>query len=251
MTSKPLPAPRVAGGKWCMFLDVDGTLLEIAATPDSVSVDDSLRDLLLRVATSLDGAVALISGRTLSALDELFALGSWPAAGLHGAERRDSTGRVHVRGPSGRALEPVRAALSRLVADTPGALLEDKTRALAVHFRGAPEAEQKVRSAMKVWAARLAHDYQLLEGKCVMEIKPAAANKADAIDAFLREPPFAGRTPIFIGDDVTDLDGFACVERAGGLPVAVGELPARFRLDSPREVREFLARIAGESRSAS
>jgi trehalose 6-phosphate phosphatase len=223
-----------------LFLDVDGTLLDIAPTPDGVFVDQSLRSLLFRVREAFGGAVALVSGRPLASLDELFS-DAWAAAGLHGTERRDAAGRVHVVVQNCDRLELTRAALRRVVAETPGALLEDKGCALAVHYRSAPDAEWKLRRAVEDWAAQLAPEFHVIDGKRVLEIKPVAASKSAAIRAFLREPPFAGRTPMFLGDDFTDLDGFVCVERAGGLSVAVGDpLTARLHLASPREVRTFL-----------
>ncbi len=233
----------------CLFLDVDGTLLDIAPSPQSVYVDDRLRDLLLRVRVALGGAVALVSGRPLATIDELFALYSWPAAGLHGGERRDAAGHLHARAGDAARLEPVRAALRRLVEETPGALLEDKEQALAVHYRAAPEFEWKLRRIVRQCAAPLAPEYQVLEGKCVVEIKPVAANKGHAIRSFLGEPPFLGRVPVFFGDDVTDLDGFACVEQAGGVSVAVGDsLPATLHLGSPREVHALLGLFAVDTR---
>jgi len=253
MSATRMPTPfdssllaRVASGeRLCLFLDVDGTLLDIAPTPHAVRVDEPLRDLLLRVSDALGGAVALVSGRPLAALDDLFGLASWPAAGLHGGERRDATGRVHVCAADGDRLEPVRAALRRLVAETPGALLEDKTLGLAVHYRAVPEFEWRLRRIVRQCAVPLAPEYHVLDGKCVIEIKPAAASKARAIGEFLAEPPFAGRIPVFVGDDATDIDGFAYVEEAGGVSVAVGDdLPAQLRLASPREVRALLGHLA-------
>jgi len=233
--------------EWCLFLDVDGTLLEIARAPGDVSVEDSLRDLLQGVGVALGGAVALVSGRSLATLDELFALGGWPAAGVHGAERRDAAGRTHFCGPDGGRLDPARVKLRRVVAELPGAIFEDKVRSLAVHFRGAPEAERTLRRAMEDRAVALAPDYRLLDGKRVIELKPVSANKARAIREFLQEPPFAGRKPVFIGDDTGDLEAFALVEDAGGLSIGVGELPARAHLASPSEVRSFLASIVQAS----
>lgn len=258
MSATRVPTPfdlallrRIASrDRLCLFLDVDGTLLEIAPTPQSVSVDAALRGLLLRASDALDGAVALVSGRPLAALDDLFALGSWPAAGLHGGERRDATGRMHVCAANRGRLEPVRVALRRLVAETPGALLEDKSDALAVHYRAVPEFEWKLRRIVRQCAVPLAPEYHVLDGKCVIEIKPAVASKGHAIRAFLREPPFAGRMPIFVGDDATDIDGFAYVEEAGGVSVAVGdELPAQLHLTSPRDVRALLGHLAAGARS--
>ena len=224
---------------------MDGTLLEIAPTPDAVRVEDSLRQLLLDVQRALDGAVALVSGRAIARLDELFTPQRWPAAGLHGLERRDAAGCVHQCGPTSDRLEPAREELTAIVARTPGLLLEDKGRSLAVHYRTVPGAESALRRAVRAVAADLAPDYHVLEGSQVFELKPAIASKADAVRAFLREMPFAGRRPIYVGDDLTDLDGFAAVESAGGLSIAVGDrVQARVRVASPRDVRALLADLA-------
>lgn len=237
------PAPAVDG--WCLFLDVDGTLLEIAPAPDQVVVEDSLRAQLLDVRRALGGAVALVSGRTLAVLDELFAPQRWPAAGLHGIERRDTAGRVHYCGPDGARLDGARRRLAAIAAGLPGVILEDKQRSLALHYRGAPQFERELRRAIDVAADELGPDYRVLAGRQVFELKPSAASKADAVQAFLAEPPFAGRLPIYVGDDVTDLDGFAAVARVGGLSVAVGDqVQARMRVASPRDVRALLADLA-------
>lgn len=245
------PRPAQGTQPWCLFLDVDGTLLEFAPTPDAVHVDDALRALLFDVAWTLQGAVALVSGRTIDALDRLFAPQKWPSAGLHGLERRDARGRVHRHVPRRERLDRVRLSLLRLAARTPGVLLEDKGIAIAVHYRAAPELEPALRRVMEEVAAELAPDYHLLDGNRVLEIKPSVATKADAVRAFMREAPFAGRRPIYVGDDVTDVDGFAAVDRAGGLSVAVGDrVDAKLRLASPRKVRALLADLA-ESRPPS
>jgi trehalose 6-phosphate phosphatase len=163
-------------------------------------------------------------------------------AGLHGLERRDAAGRMHATGATDARLDSARRALLALVAATPGTLLEDKGRTLALHYRAVPAREHELRRTMQALAAELGDQYQLLEGKRVLELKPAGATKADAIRAFLAEPPFAGRRPLFIGDDVTDLDGFAAVERVGGLSVAVGDrVEAQVRVSSPRDVRALLS----------
>lgn len=224
---------------------MDGTLLEIAATPDAVRVDDSLRRLLLDVSQALDGAVALVSGRTVATLDALFEPQRWPSAGLHGLERRNAAGVVHRHVPERERLDAARLALLYLAARTPGMLLEDKGVSIAVHYRAAPEIEPSLRRALGTVAADLAPEYHLLEGKHVFELKPAAATKADAVRAFMNEVPFAGRRPIYVGDDVTDLDGFAAVERVGGLSVGVGDrVQAQLRVSSPRDVRALLADLA-------
>ena len=230
---------------WCLFLDVDGTLLEIAPTPDAVQVEDSLKSLLLRVRDALDGAVALVSGRPLEQLDALFAPERWPAAGLHGLERRGADRRIRVAAPPAATLAHARVALADLARRSPGTLIEDKGRSLAIHYRAVPALEPWLRREVKQIAARLGDDFHVLEGNRVLEVKPSAATKADAIRAFLAEPPFAGRRPMFVGDDITDLDGFAAVERAGGISVAVGDrVEALSRVASPRDVRALLADLA-------
>jgi trehalose 6-phosphate phosphatase len=229
----------------CLFLDVDGTLLDIAPTPDAVVVDAALPALLQQVRDALGGALALVSGRSLEQLDALFAPYSWPAAGLHGLERRDERGQVHRAGDDGPVLDEARLALADVVARAPGALLEDKGRSLAIHYRAAPALEHVLRRELRAIAARLGADFHVLEGRRVLELKPVAATKARAIEEFLAEAPFAGRLPIFIGDDVTDLDGFAAVEAAGGVSIAVGDrVEAMMRVASPRDVRVLLADLA-------
>jgi len=239
------PEAHSADTPWCLFLDVDGTLLEIAPTPDAVRVDDHLTRLLADVSNALDGAVALVSGRAIAALDRLFAPRRWPAAGLHGLERRDADGRLHRHEPGRQRLDRVRLTLLYLAARTPGILLEDKGLAIAVHYRAAPEIEPTLRRTLRELTDELAPDYHLLEGKQVFELKPSSATKADAVRAFMNESPFAGRRPIYVGDDVTDLDGFAAVERVGGLSVAVGDrVQAQLRVASPRDVRSLLADLS-------
>ena len=237
-----IPATR----DWCLFLDVDGTLLDIAPTPDAVRVDPSLPGLLRAAHDALEGAVALISGRSLEQLDGLFAPARWTAAGQHGLERRDAAGRVH-RAHLGdsAALDEARRAMAAAAVAASGAVLEDKGFALALHYRLAPQFEQELRQRVDEIARRLGDAYHVQEGRRVLELKPSAATKADAIRAFMAERPFAGRRPIFVGDDLTDLDGFAAVEDLGGLSVAVGNrVGAMRRVAAPRDVHALLADLA-------
>jgi trehalose 6-phosphate phosphatase len=235
------------GDDWCLFLDVDGTLLEIAPTPDAVVVDESLKRLLLHTRDALHGAVALVSGRSIATLDELFAPHRFAAAGLHGLERRDASGTLHLaRIDADPAFEAAREALLGLVRAMPGVLVEDKRTSLAVHFRAGPQHEPELRRLVERISEGLGPSYELLHGRFVFELKPATATKGDAIRGFLAEAPFSGRRPMFVGDDITDLAGFAAVERSGGLSVAVGDrVDAQLRVASPREVRDLLVDIAG------
>ena len=244
----PMAASRGVG-RYCLFLDVDGTLLEFAATPGEVRVDPALAALIERSSESLGGALALVSGRSLADLDRLFAPRRLPAAGLHGLERRDARGTI-TGPPRGRSqLETARAMLDAIATQHPGVLVEDKGASIAVHYRQAPELEDSIAWMLEQLVRDLGSDFDLQPGACVLELKLRGPNKADAIRAFLTEPPFAGRMPVFAGDDLTDLDGFAAVERAGGLSISVGDrVRGRLRLASPAQLRAFLADLLSRSR---
>jgi trehalose 6-phosphate phosphatase len=173
-----------------------------------------------------------------------------PAAGLHGLERRDARGRLE-RVPlalGGRA----RAALVAEVAAHPGLRLEDKGATVAVHFRGAPDLADVARCVAERALAAAGPDWHLLAGSCVYELRPAGITKGGAVEAFAREPPFAGRRPVYVGDDVTDADGIAAAERLGGHGIAVGtRLDARWRLPDPAATRRWLDELleANEARA--
>jgi len=234
----------VPSREWCLFLDVDGTLLELADTPSAVAVDRELKDLLARVALTLDGALALVSGRGIGAMDRLFAPLRLPAAGLHGLERRTASGTVHGAQAPDVRLDGARAGLTAFVDTHPGTLLEDKGATLAVHFRLAPGFEEAARRAVEA-AVGTVPGYHVQEGKMVLEIKPQAVTKATAVDAFMREPPFKGRTPVFVGDDLTDRDGLRLAESMGGISIAVGDrVEGQWRLEGPTEVRRWLTSVA-------
>ena len=237
----PVPA-RLTGDCWAFFLDVDGTLIDIADAPDLVQVGEQLPRLLGSVSRASGGALALVSGRALSDLDALFSPLVLPAAGLHGAERRDALGRMHVP-PRDPALAGAAARLVEWAARRPGTLVENKGGALALHYRMAPAEAPAARDQVTRVLADLGDDYALQAGKFVLEIKPRGASKARAIDEFMTEPPFAGRRPVFIGDDVTDEDGFHSVRRLGGIAVVVGGRPgtaAQFRLPDVAGVQGWL-----------
>jgi trehalose 6-phosphate phosphatase len=237
-----VPLPTNA---WCLFLDVDGTLLELADHPGAVSVDPELTSLLARLRVAADGAVALVSGRTIADLDRLFADPTLPLAGLHGCERRDANGKLHVAPVALEQLSQVRAGLQRLVARHPGLLLEDKGAGLALHFLRARELEHELRAEVSLLAAPLVPHFALLDGHAVIEVKPAAHTKDSAVSAYMEEAPFRGRAPIFIGDDQTDYGGFAAARRFDGLAVAVGSrVKAEWWLPGPAAVRQWLGQLA-------
>ena len=236
----PIPSHQ-----WCLFLDVDGTLLDIGDTPTGVFVDDGLKELLLQVAKRLHGALALVTGRSIDVLDQLFRPIKFPAAGLHGVERRAASGDIRGANYPDAHLDSARAGLAAFVATHPGTLLEDKGRAIAVHFRLAPAYENDARRAADAAAESLGAVYHVQEGKMVFELKPRGFTKATAAREFMGEPPFAGRVPVFVGDDLTDEAGFRAVEALGGISIAVGDrVEAQWRLQNPAQVRRWLESIA-------
>jgi len=218
--SSPLPEWDV---RQALFLDVDGTLLEIMQHPDDVQAEPGLTQLLAAASRSLGGALALVSGRSIASLDRIFVPLCLPAAGLHGLERRDARGRVHY--PAGYAdrIGAARRELLDFVQSEPGLLLEDKGAALALHYRNAPALEDACRRRMQSARAVAGEDFHVQHGKMVLELKPTGEDKGTAVTAFMAEPPFAGRQPVFIGDDVTDEDGFRAVNAIGGLSIRVGQ----------------------------
>lgn len=223
-----------------LFLDVDGTLLEIMQHPGDVEAAPHLKELLAAASRSLGGALALVSGRSIASLDRIFAPLCLPAAGLHGLERRDALGRVHY--PSGytERIAAARRELVDFVQSEPGLLLEDKGAALALHYRNAPALADACRRHMEIARSAAGGDFHVQQGKMVLELKPSGQDKGTAIVDFMREPPFCGRQPVFIGDDVTDEDGFRAVNDLGGLSIRVGEAGDSAACYIARDVSEIL-----------
>jgi trehalose 6-phosphate phosphatase len=212
----------IAESDIALFLDVDGTLVEIAQSPESVRVPASLRNTLDLASERVSGALALISGRKLGDLDQLFAPSIFPAAGQHGFERRDYSGNLILPLVDLTRLETARNHLVALVQRHPGLLLEDKGSGLALHYRNAPHLEASLRQLMNELLICAAPQFELKPGKFVFELTPAGYSKRTAIEAFMQEEPFVGRTPVFVGDDITDEDGFAAVNALGGYSIRVG-----------------------------
>lgn len=241
-----LPAAR---SDWAYFLDVDGTLIDIAATPAAAQVDATLLDLLAHLHRASGGAVALVSGRGLADLDQRLGCRALPRAGQHGLERRDAAGRLWLHAAAPEVKHAMRAALEPLLLRHPGLLLEDKGLTLAVHYRQAPHMAGTVHRLMTRLMAQSGEALVMQKGKCVLEVKPAGFDKGTAIDEYLREPPFRGRTPVFIGDDLNDEHGFAVINRAQGLSIKVGpgKTCAQHRLPDVRSVRAWLATALEEN----
>jgi trehalose 6-phosphate phosphatase len=231
--------------RWALFLDVDGCLLDFVDDPAAVFVSPSLRALLQALHQRLDGALALVSGRRVTDLDRLFDTPPWALAGLHGHEMRLADGRRRESGVDPADQARMRAAVQALAAKLDGVQLEDKAHAMALHCRRAPERLPALREAAEAVAATLP-GYELQPGNLVMEFKPAGMDKGRVVEELMRQPPFAGRTPVYLGDDLTDEHAFTVVNRAGGLSVRVGAREpsdARFTLPSPAAVHAWLQRV--------
>ncbi len=223
MSSPALPPPpRLSPAAIALFLDVDGTLVEIEREPGAVHVPERLCRLLIDLQAATEGALALVSGRGLEQLDQLFSPLRLSAAGLHGLERRNlGTGLVRAE-PDPAVLAAARARLGTFAAQHPGVMLEDKGLTLALHYRKAPEHQAAATELVRDVVAASAGALTLLEGKMVLELKPPGCDKGQAIMAYLDEAPFAGRQPVFAGDDVTDEAGFAIVNQRGGVSIRIG-----------------------------
>lgn len=232
------------------FLDIDGTLLDIAEKPHLVRIDEDLVGLLPTLRDAAGGALALISGRSIAEIDRLFGTSIFCAAGQHGAERRDFAGKIHRHRVPLAGIRKAQRRLGRMVARHPALVLEDKGMNLALHYRSAPELGAAVYEAVRRLAEELGEDFEMQAGKMVMEIKPSGKDKGTAIAEFLEEAPFRGRFPVFIGDDLTDEFGFELINRVGGCSVKVGEggSSAHWRLPSADAVRAWLRRFLERSR---
>lgn len=238
-----MSVPIVPDSRLALFLDVDGTLLEIAETPYAVAVPDAVKLRLHDLSSRLHRALALVSGRSLATLDQLFAPHRFTAAGIHGCERRLAGGSIEYPAVDTAPLAKARDELSTWVDQHPGTLLEDKDYALALHYRLAPQLEGAALDATLTVLAALGGVYELQRGKFVFEIRPMGYTKGTAIRSFMHEPPFAGRTPMFIGDDITDEAGFVVVNQLGGVSVRVGEsegTAARYRFANVDAVIRWL-----------
>jgi trehalose 6-phosphate phosphatase len=226
-----------------LFLDVDGTLLEIAATPDRVRVPASLRNTLQLSCERAHGALALLSGRSLDDLDELFSPCVFPASGKHGLEVRLPSGKVIRPELDPSVLNRARRWLGILQKDNRGLLLEDKGVALAMHYRLAPKLAREVEVVMYEMAAELGEAFIVRPGKCVYELMPRGFDERSAIQLLMKEREFARRTPVFVGDDPCDEVGFQAVNEMGGHSIRVGNLEettARYRFSSVSTVVAWL-----------
>lgn len=228
---RPPPFDRAA-----LLLDLDGTLLDIAPTPDAVVVPIGLTDTLHRLRDRLGGAIAIVTGRTADVIDRLLGDGSFALAAEHGGTVRRLPGAAleradtHLVSPPNAWIE----ATKRLADAHPGALIERKALGFTLHYRAVPEAGSLFRDALLAMLAG-SPAFELLPGKHVWEVRPRGIDKGTAVRALMAGPPFAGRLPLFIGDDVTDEDGMRVVRAMGGVGLQVA--PA---FGSPSGVRSWL-----------
>lgn len=242
----PQPMPQLklpqASPDWAYFLDVDGTLIELADTPTAVHVPIELKTIISLAHRGCDGALAIISGRAIRDLDLLLGLPQLPTAGQHGLEIRDARGQLHHHAFEQGDLHDIMHHLQHLKARHSGLLLEDKGATLAIHYRQAPTLGGYLSRLLKGVLA-MQPGMHIQRGKYVFELKPGGIDKGTAIRTLMAMPPFAGRKPVFIGDDLTDEHGFKVINQLGGLSIKVGNgrTCAQYRLANVDAVRGWLA----------
>jgi trehalose 6-phosphate phosphatase len=246
--ANPQGHPPLPSRRWAFFLDVDGTLLEIASRPSAVRVDDYLLELIERLRSATGNAVALVSGRSLSDLDNLLGLRRMPMAGQHGLERRDASGRLWLHSAPPLAKQSIIAGLATIMAEHQQLLLEDKGLVLALHYRMAPHLGPRIRRLMNRLASAAGPGITVQCGRRVVEVKPSGVDKGTSLLEFLDEPPFKNRLPVFIGDDLSDENAFLAVNQRNGISVKVGKAGscAHYRLRDVLAVRQWLSKAVSE-----
>lgn len=236
--SSSLSVPHLVEGRQALFLDFDGTLVNLAARPEEVSPDAGLPTLLAELQIRLGGALAVLTGRRIESVDHFLAPLKFAGAGLHGAQRREEPGGTVIEVATETGLA---RTLQAAIAPHDGLWIEDKGAAIAIHYRAVP--------ALGDFALRLLGDaaaanpqLQIVSGKFVHELRPRGLDKGEALREFMRRPPFAGRQPVFVGDDQTDEDAIRVAQELGGIGIRVGpgETLAAYRLLDPQAVLLWL-----------
>jgi trehalose 6-phosphate phosphatase len=235
-----------------LFLDFDGTLVELAATPDATLPPPGLVDLLQNLSRALDGALAIVTGRPLADIDRLLAPALFRGAGVHGAEVRDATG-----GKVRAAAPPLTTSFVDSVRDLevslPGVLVEPKGAGIAVHYRHAVDKGAEVERRLRALLQKSGLELDLRPGKMLIEVLPNHVSKGGAVNAFMRQTPFFGRTPVVIGDDRGDIGAFEAAELLGGRGLRVaGEFfsPGHAQFSGTAEVRRWLEHLSGRISAA-
>jgi trehalose 6-phosphate phosphatase len=237
--------PAIDPGRTALFLDIDGTLLDIAHRPDAVAVPGELSCDLVTLSRCLGGALALVSGRPLTEIDRLFAPLRLSVVGCHGAEIRAAQDEGIICAEP--LPEPLRLRLAELARLHEELVVEDKIYSVALHYRGAPHLGDMLHEAVTAIVARAKlASVELLTGKCVVEIKARGFNKGTGVRALMAVPPFLGRQPVYVGDDMTDQDALGVLPEFGGIGIGVGNALAGtgFVFKDPHSVRAWLAGIA-------
>jgi trehalose 6-phosphate phosphatase len=241
----PAPPDNLDPSNVALFLDVDGTLLEIEDHPSDVQADPSLVAMLASLANALDGAISLISGRQIADVDRIFAPVRFAVAGAHGSELRqhpEDPVAVSQSSLPARVLDNLRT----FVEQNPGLLLEEKSGGVSLHYRRAPQLERRCKTLVQGLLPEIDRDFRLIAGKMVLELAPIDHNKGAAITEMMQREPFSGRRAVFVGDDVTDEDGFHAVNAISGISIRVGGnqgSAAEYALPDVAGVRRWLESI--------
>jgi trehalose 6-phosphate phosphatase len=238
----PAPPDKLEPSKLALFLDVDGTLLDIEDHPAGVRAEPALIRLLTSLSGAAGGALSLVSGRTIADVDRIFAPARFTTAGAHGAELRLQTD-APVTSTRWSLPQPVLDEMRAFAATDPGLLLEEKQGGVSLHFRRAPGLEAQCTELVQRLLPQIESDFRLIAGKMVFEFAPREHHKGAAITEIMQQAPFAGRRAVFLGDDVTDEDGFRAVNAMGGLTIHVGgdrDSEARYVLPDVAAVRRWL-----------
>lgn len=234
---------------WAYFFDIDGTIVEIALTPDNVQVDKDLLASIRELHERTHGAVALVTGRSISDVDKFFPIAGMLVAGQHGAEWRDANGKVSTHRTNVEGLSLVRRELEMVARRHPELFPEFKGLSVALHYRANPRLGGYANRLMRSLQSRFVPEFTLLHGKCIVELKPSGRDKGAAIQELMAVRPFQGRLPVFLGDDKTDEFGFQVINEMGGhsIKIGMGRTSARWRLKDVTAVREWLrSGIAGK-----
>jgi trehalose 6-phosphate phosphatase len=236
-----LPEPQAS---WAYFFDIDGTLADIELAPEDVRIAAEVRKTIDWLYDITGGAVALVSGRSIADIDRQYPRSRMPLSGQHGVESRDANGVYHTNVVDTRLLDPARAMLSKAVARHEGLILEDKGFSLALHYRQRPQLAAYCHRLMRAAQAELGNGFAVQRGKRVVEVKPAFADKGTAMRQLMTLSLFENRMPVFVGDDVTDENGFAAANELGGSSVKIGQgkTIAKWRLRNITELMTWLHR---------